>query len=390
MKKIKCFIFLAFHFFILFVANGISSLLVINIWSEIADDSWKTYIHIFDDYDTETTSVIDFFNDNDSVYKLINTYEELSQNKLIDYEEILFQDIEIYGNYQGQEDTISGGGEFRNQNIDGGVITPIKSIQLSKKMFIQNALETTTEKQYKFEDNDYFFSAGKKVPVIVGREYKDLYKVGDEFRGAYLGRKNMKFVVRGILKNNTKMEFSGKEINLNSYIIFPALNAKQNIKVDKDYFYRILYLEKSEGYVSCKNKEEYKIAIRELNSISEKTGFKFAEQIIQSERNRKIPIILICGILVFCGSIFGYIFLRTYSEKKLKRIFGRNWKIGLFMLETLIISFLYMIVFFKKGYSHPLILLIINFFCIVNSIGIIYILKRCIKKYTTFLKKSEY
>ena len=170
-------------------------------------------------------------------------------------------------------------------------------------------------KNFIFKENDYFFKPAKKIPVLLGDAYKKFYSVNDEFRGIYLSR-NLKFVVKGFLKNNAALYVGEDKIDLNSYIVFPALNI--DFKEGKsNLFYKILYLEKVEGVIRCDSREEYKVAVKEIKSISQSTGFMYEKHLLDMYQEIELDeVVLSAGILIFLLVMLIFKIKKHYKRKE--------------------------------------------------------------------------
>lgn len=277
-------------------------------------DKWENYIDLQDDYDSETGSVMDFLSLSTSFDSLFDTYERLKKNKKIDYREIMFQNIELMGNYSGDEKTIDGGNELRNQEINGGMFTPLKSMQVSEKDVVDMSLSDFTEGKYIFEQGDYFVDSGKKIPVVLGASYKKNFDINDEFRGMYLSR-SFRFVVKDFFREGAKLDIAGKKMKLDSYIIFPALNVTSKAG-QNNLFYKVLYLQKIEGFIKCGSKDEYKTSVEEIKKISDITGFKYEKRLLDMYQEVKTERIFLLLVIILFILILQIVMIKKYKRRK--------------------------------------------------------------------------
>ena len=72
-------------------------------------DIKEGYIQVHDDYDTDNTNIYDFFEQEDSLDILKNTYKRFVENESIDYYECMNQNFEYMGNFSGDGAAIDGG-----------------------------------------------------------------------------------------------------------------------------------------------------------------------------------------------------------------------------------------------------------------------------------------
>lgn len=104
-----------------------------------------------------------------------------------------------------------------------GPYASVKAIQLNQQA-VENYHLTVTSGEM-FNDQD-FVNDGQNdiVPVLLGAEYKGIYKVGDALEVDYLGG-NFHFRVKGFIKDKTLViNSTNPETYLDRYIIMPAQN----------------------------------------------------------------------------------------------------------------------------------------------------------------------
>lgn len=96
-----------------------------------------------------------------------------------------------------------------------------KALLVSEKFFEVNHI--VLDEGQLFETKDYVYNKGKKVPVLLGNAYKEIYKVGDVISADYLFE-GMDLQVAGFIKekNFYLSSQSNEFVSLERYILLPA------------------------------------------------------------------------------------------------------------------------------------------------------------------------
>lgn len=176
---------------------------------------------------------------------LINTYQQMKESKLFSMYEMYNQFIE-WVNYSGPdkfgygyEDGFfqgkKGDYEYKGQNY---VRTEIKSTQLSYNCFDKFSLHI--ENGRAFKESDYTLHFGDTVPVILGYEFTENYKVGDKFKAFYLFNL-FDFEVVGFLKEDSYIKNHGDIYYLDRDVIIPMFNIIDSPKNQDDAFFQTLH-----------------------------------------------------------------------------------------------------------------------------------------------------
>lgn len=203
-----------------------------------------------------------------SNYKNIDTisnfYNLAYENKNIEFLSVFDQPLDIEdfkGNKKFWENREANSSEYN-----------IKSLQMNEKVFDFNKLQISLGKGINWKEIKVL---DKNIPVILGSDYKEFYKVGDQFNGKYYNR-DVTFDVVGFLKDNQSIYYrKNLEFYLDEYILvpYPYKCEKITYKDNSDN-----YLFKSTLYFAMINSDvspiESDIDIsKTLNNIASQSGF---------------------------------------------------------------------------------------------------------------------
>lgn len=252
-----------------------------------------------------------------SNYKNIDTisnfYNLAYENKNIEFLSVFDQPLDIEdfkGNKKFWENKEAISSEYN-----------IKSLQMNEKVFDFNKLQISLGKGINWKEIKVL---DKNIPVILGSDYKEFYKVGDQFNGKYYNR-DVTFDVVGFLKDNQSIYYrENLEFYLDEYILVPYPYKCEKITYEDN---SDNYLFKSTLYFAMINSDvspiESDIDIsKTLNNIASQSGFSnFALlgespihnqylqiiNIIKTQQKLLLPLILISfffTIMIQANTIF--------------------------------------------------------------------------------------
>lgn len=133
-----------------------------------------------------------------------------------------------------------------------------------------------------FDDQD-FYVADKdniEIPVILGHEYLELYKLGERIENAHIGTvENTTLVVIGFLKENSYYYNNNNDkIILNRYMVVPSVEVTDNFPYrNEDGSYNDFFLNAYDSLkimntrVICSNKEAENVK-KEIKQICRENG----------------------------------------------------------------------------------------------------------------------
>lgn len=225
-----------------------------------------------DDYDSRDSSFEDFLKQKDAYDTLKETYEMLNNAFGGDYYDVGRQDIEYLGKFPGDEAYVSGGKDAMNQKINGQILSPLESLQVSYNFVCQKKMNELIGTGEMFGKEDYQRGAEQIIPVLAGASYQKMFKAGDTFQGKYLGEKDLKFQIRGFFKKDAGISLDNEEILLDRMLVFPSLCLKEN---DSGEFQKILLSVKCQGYLHYDGKSDLEKKLKQLEKIKKETGFRY-------------------------------------------------------------------------------------------------------------------
>lgn len=215
----------------------------------------------------------------DQAVPLIHTYQQMKESKLFSMYEMYDQFIE-WVHYSGPDKFGDGyeDGYFQGEknvykyNGQTYASTSIKSTQLSLNCFDKFSLQT--DRGRGFKESDYNLHFGDTVPVILGHEFAENYKVGDKFKALYLFSL-FNFEVVGFLKEDSyiKQHGYGPAYYLDRDVILPMFNITDSPKNQDDAFFRTLhYSNKTSCLLEYDSSVTTKAVADELDRISSSNG----------------------------------------------------------------------------------------------------------------------
>lgn len=242
------------------------------------DESESYLIHLTDMYDSanEDTSEKLILDDKVSS-KLNNLHNELKNNNIINYQEVVEPSVYYIGDYKGKETTIDGGERNQTDSTEGEQNTGLLALQLPKNMSQQLSGDIEKGGAF-FADSDYKLSSKDEIPVILGSDYSDIFSVGDTFTMRYYFEK-MKCKVIGFFKNDTYLGYHDQSWEMNHYILFPQFS---NLEMDYDNTNMVL-MDKCDAYISASSLKELKTEIKEIKRISQEYDFKYDIQALNDQ-----------------------------------------------------------------------------------------------------------
>lgn len=225
-----------------------------------------------DDYDSRDSSFEDFLKQKDAYNILKETCEMLKNTFGSDYYDVSRQDVEYIGEFPGDQEFVSGGKEAVNQKINGQILSPLESLQVSYNFACQKKMNELIETGEAFGKEDDQTGADQIIPVLAGASYQKIFKAGDTFQGKYLGEKDLKFRIEGFFKKDASVLLDNEEILLDCMLVFPSLCLKET---DSMEFQKILLSVKCQGYLHYDRKSDLEKKMEQLEKIKKETGFRY-------------------------------------------------------------------------------------------------------------------
>lgn len=202
--------------------------------------------------------------ESNNYYNSVNLQRDLLESEEVEFIIANTQPIYIYGDdvdkkfLFGYED----GGGCKPFIEDGEKSWFVKTVQVSDE-FINHFPVKISEGRF-FDESDYSYISGKKVPIILGSEYKEYFKIGDEIKADYLSEKMQLEIIGFLDEKSFFLSHSSNELeSCSRYVVLPCF-----LDVEDGEFARSLVLQQFSGVlVSDKNYEEI---IEIIDKIKEK------------------------------------------------------------------------------------------------------------------------
>ncbi len=290
-------------------------------------DTGKVTIAIRDNYNGigENPSIMEFIEEKDSLKKLQRVYKELNENPQFTYVEILKQVFEYKGYCNFDPQFINDNNqEYANQLVNEEYYTPLKSLQVSSKVYDGYNLNNQIQAGSGFAKENYVIQDSMTVKVILGSNYNNLFHLGDIFHAKYLGYGDLTCEVIGFLKPEASINLDNKKILLDDYILAPAVNYIETTGIN-DKFQKILYSIKSTCNVELvfDNAEQYHEILKELENCFKKANidYRYESRILELpnriDLSKNISVVLGCFGL-FVGGICLYWYCKLTPLLKVK------------------------------------------------------------------------
>lgn len=222
-----------------------------------------------DNYDRKGYRYENFLRQKNSLHILEQVYHKLQTINGINYYEISNQDFIYTNKFLGSKKFINGEG---NQNVDGKLITPLKSMQISELFAEKQKLDRNIHTGSFFDSASYKKTSSQVIPVVAGADYQHIFKLNSTIENFYLATQNIQCRIIGFLDKNTRVKIDGESINLDHYLIMPDINLAAQ---DNRDFKKTLLSVKCNGYLHYNNKKEYHQMAQEIKKIVKETGYEY-------------------------------------------------------------------------------------------------------------------
>ncbi|RDU22339.1 hypothetical protein [Anaerosacchariphilus polymeriproducens] len=244
---------------------------------EKSKKSGYNYLCISDRYGmSNNISLNEFRNQDDCIEKLYSFHELIS--KKLDYLEFYEQSAQKIGYYEGALNfVLEENEEYLNQVVtsENGkkeYVTTLNTIEIGKTLNEQ--LKDVILEGRCFNDDDFNYQNNNAIPVILGADYKESYKIGDTLSLYYIAD-TFNFKVVGFFPADYTLKHNIAIYSLNNFICIPFfdIEAISSCGLDKDFLFSY-YLEKNNCYVAydAKNSDDKKAKEEVINDIIKRTN----------------------------------------------------------------------------------------------------------------------
>lgn len=127
----------------------------------------------------------------------------------------------------------------------------VSALQVSRNVLEDHHIET--EEGRSLAGEDFVYHPGKRIPVLMGSAYKDIYHIGDTFWAEYLFDQ-YEFEIIGFLKEGAATDWGIGLYWLDEYIIMPSFSITEETEVTDGI--RVHYANKTSGVLKIPEEEQ--------------------------------------------------------------------------------------------------------------------------------------
>lgn len=197
-----------------------------------------------------------FFSSPSAIEKVRCFCNGLKTSEEFEYLEMNTQSIYI-GDFEGNIASIyqSNTGEYdqtyeKNLTLSNGVtgcFSEVKAIWVSGNVFDCFRIDITGRK---FLDEEFTYSKGDRIPIILGNKYRDYFDVGEIFPAHFIFFDGEAEII-GFMAEDANIWYGNKFLNLDDYFVVPMLDDMSEIQNDDDQFRQTaIYLMKMNGIIA--------------------------------------------------------------------------------------------------------------------------------------------
>ena len=228
------------------IISVLSCVSIFMIYQE-KNDFEKQYYQLVDLESTENGSLRQLLNQDDLLTRLNAFNEDLRKSEQFTFIEFLPNVVEIIGEWDKPAELVNG------------------------YEYAWNLYDLSLSEGSEFEDIDYILTE-KKLPLILGSEFKDYYSLGDEIPLVYFFEE-WTGVVKGFLEEDEVIKQDWNEYLLNKTILVPSFReVSEELGIDLQ---KRLYYAQLEGYVLLEDKSDYSKASKEIKKLSQKYNLPY-------------------------------------------------------------------------------------------------------------------
>lgn len=189
----------------------------------------------------------------------------------------------------------------------------IKTVSLSNNAY--EVFNIVMEEGNFFDKNDFIYK-DNTIPIILGNDYKNYYKLGDTIDLVLRGQ-NKKASIKGFLKPESSIIYFNKELKLDKFVLVPVENFDKDYNINKDFMHSFsTLLDKNNGIVSpIGTKEEIG---QELKQMCEKVNLPYilSANIKELCKSNNKAIIILSILFISDISLIVILFTKLKKNKK--------------------------------------------------------------------------
>ena len=261
---------------VIFIIISVLSCVSLFMMYQEKNDFEQQYFHLADLQNIQNDSLGQLLDQDNILERLNNFKQELKESDKFTFIEFLPNVVEFIGEWDKPNQLVNGyeyGADLKNQTVHVNnkelLITPINCISMDQDAW--DLYDLSLSEGNEFAGTDYSLNE-KKLPLILGSEFKEYYDIGDEIPLLYFSEE-WTGVVQGFLEDDEVINQDWNEYSLDTRILVPSFKEMSD-KIDEDLRKKITYAQ-LEGDVLLKDKAEYSKANKEIKKLSQKYNLPY-------------------------------------------------------------------------------------------------------------------
>lgn len=261
---------------IVFAIVSVLSFVSLFMMYQEKNDFEKQYFQLVDLDFREEGHLRQLLNQEDILPRLNAFKEDLRNNEQFTFIEFLPNVVEFIGEWDKPDQLVNGyeyGKDLKNQTVHVNnkelLITPINCISMDQDAW--DLYDLSLSEGSEFTETDYSLTE-KKLPLILGSEFKEYYDIGDEIPLLYFSEE-WTGVVQGFLEDDEVIKQDWTEYSLDTRILVPSFKEVSD-KIGEELQKRITYAQ-LDAYVLLEDKSEYSKVNREIKKLSQKYNLPY-------------------------------------------------------------------------------------------------------------------
>ena len=261
---------------VIFIIISVLSCVSLFMMYQEKNDFEQQYFHLADLQNIQNDSLGQLLDQDNILERLNNFKQELKESEKFTFIEFLPNVVEFIGEWDKPNQLVNGyeyGADLKNQTVHVNnkelLITPINCISMDQDAW--DLYDLSLSEGNEFAGTDYSLTE-KKLPLILGSEFKEYYDIGDEIPLLYFSEE-WTGVVQGFLEDDEVIKQDWTEYSLDTRILVPSFKEMSD-KIDEDLRKKITYAQ-LEGDVLLKDKAEYSKANKEIKKLSQKYNLPY-------------------------------------------------------------------------------------------------------------------
>lgn len=261
---------------VIFIIISVLSCVSLFMMYQEKNDFEQQYFHLADLQNIQNDSLGQLLDQDNILERLNNFKQELKESEKFTFIEFSPNVVEFIGEWDKPNQLVNGyeyGKDLKNQTVHVNnkelLITPINCISMDQDAW--DLYDLSLSEGSEFTETDYSLTE-KKLPLILGSEFKEYYDIGDEIPLLYF-YEEWTGVVQGFLEDDEVIKQDWTEYSLDTRILVPSFKEVSD-KIGEELQKRITYAQ-LDAYVLLEDKSEYSKVNREIKKLSQKYNLPY-------------------------------------------------------------------------------------------------------------------